>query len=86
MVRAGQSLPHLSLHVASFTKVKASKALAVDDPTKPDYLEIEETTQVILKFWAPKLIIKVRCLYPTHPRTTWPQFAGQMQAALSCVW
>ena len=82
-MRAGQSLPHLSLHVASFTKVKASKALAVDDPTKPDYLEIEETTQVILKF---KLIIKVRCLYPTHLRTTWPQFAGQMQAALSCVW
>lgn len=39
MVTAGQPLPHFSLHVASFTKVK---------PTKADDLEVEETTQVIL--------------------------------------
>ena len=34
---AGQSLPHFSLHVASFTKA-----------TKADRLEVEETTQVVL--------------------------------------
>ena len=43
VVKAGQSLPHFSLHVASFIKTKATNV------GKGENLEVEETNQVILK-------------------------------------
>ena len=39
VVKAGQSLPHFSLHIASFIQTKATN----------ENLEVEETNQVILK-------------------------------------